>query len=325
MTIGKQKCKICNKLYRCKLQSTPHVHAEINGVKIIATIHEDDSLLKFLHKLDSFPYEPSLKSLKGECDGELCEVRSYYDLTKSSNRKPTKSTHSGEDRYPKVSKNRSCKSWFRKRIGKKKKPSTSTSSEKSTSSTEKLCTPQSSLEKLCTPEKKPAEIKSQKVSRQKNQSLQSLPGKKKAMNKSEQFSFKKKETSNPKKYQSEGEDSGNKKHEMLKKRRKARKKIGRLFPTKSRSKQYLYLEQITKRPLLTLPVLVNLKHLFNGNKYAIKEDTKASFEQLLNPFKPCKLNNGLLKIWKYSQKHSISLKVWCREYYKIVKKMGNFL
>ncbi|XP_073984647.1 uncharacterized protein isoform X4 [Rhodnius prolixus] len=273
----------------------------------------------------------------------MIEVRSYYDLTKSSNRKPTKSTHSGEDRYPKVSKNRSCKSWFRKRIGKKKKPSTSTSSEKSTSSTEKLCTPQSSLEKLCTPEKKPAEIKSQKVSRQKkkvtyaaddvikvysafhSQSLQSLPGKKKAMNKSEQFSFKKKETSNPKKYQSEGEDSGNKKHEMLKKRRKARKKIGRLFPTKSRSKQYLYLEQITKRPLLTLPVLVNLKHLFNGNKYAIKEDTKASFEQLLNPFKPCKLNNGLLKIWKYSQKHSISLKVWCREYYKIVKKMGNFL
>ncbi|XP_073984648.1 uncharacterized protein isoform X5 [Rhodnius prolixus] len=257
MTIGKQKCKICNKLYRCKLQSTPHVHAEINGVKIIATIHEDDSLLKFLHKLDSFPYEPSLKSLKGECDGELCEVRSYYDLTKSSNRKPTKSTHSGEDRYPKVSKNRSCKSWFRKRIGKKKKPSTSTSSEKSTSSTEKLCTPQSSLEKLCTPEKKPAEIKSQKVSRQKkkvtyaaddvikvysafhSQSLQSLPGKKKAMNKSEQFSFKKKETSNPKKYQSEGEDSGNKKHEMLKKRRKARKKIGRLFPTKSRSKHEL--------------------------------------------------------------------------------------
>lgn len=46
-----------------------------------------------------------------------------------------------------------------------------------------------------------------------------------------------KETSYPKKYQSEGEDSGNKKHEMLKKRRKARKKIGRLGPTKSRSKQ----------------------------------------------------------------------------------------
>lgn len=51
MTIGKQKCKICNKLYRCKLQSTPHVHAEINGVKIIATIHEDDVSIFSLSKL----------------------------------------------------------------------------------------------------------------------------------------------------------------------------------------------------------------------------------------------------------------------------------